>query len=418
LPTDISSPLHTSDVMKIFIDVTSSCRSVQNTGMQRMTRKVFGELCLSTDVYPISWNTVGNFYTELGATEYRLLTDPFGVNPHPMGRPEFRGQDPATEFWRLLRRRRINMNDEIGSKDVFFVPDIFRDRRRKALPHFLERIRARKVAIFHDATDLRLTSVYGDRSRKSRPYVEALGLFDLVICVSNEARDDLHYFWQKYGCEPAKTCVEPWPGEFESFAGEADSFPYSQNTSSNLVVYVSSFHGRKNHLTLLCAAEKLWRQGLKFELKLIGRNVGAPFNSIVREIWKLRMRGRPLRWLRHVDDQTLLRAYRDCRFTVYPSLMEGFGLPIAESLAHEKPCVCGGNGALGEIAQGGGCLIVDQTSEDALAAGIKKLLTDQETYVRLTREARTRTFRSWSGYTEKLLEHLCITTSRASATAV
>ncbi|PYL99483.1 MAG: hypothetical protein DMF19_12330 [Verrucomicrobia bacterium] len=415
--------------MKIFIDVTSSCRSVQNTGMQRMTRKIFGELCRFTDVYPISWNTVGNFYTELGATEYRLLTDPFGVNPHPMGRPEFRGQDPATEFWRLLRRRRINMNDEIGSKDVFFVPDIFRDRRRKALPHFLERIRARKVAIFHDATDLRLTSVYGDRSRKSRPYLEALALFDLVICVSNEARDDLHYFWQKYGCEPAKTCVEPWPGEFESFAGEADpppptgygvasSLPYSQNTSSNLVVYVSSFHGRKNHLTLLCAAEKLWQQGLKFELKLIGRNVGAPFNSIVREIWKLRMRGRPLRWLRHVDDQTLLRAYRDCRFTVYPSLMEGFGLPIAESLAHEKPCVCGGNGALGEIAQGGGCLIVDQTSEDALAAGIKKLLTDQETYARLTREARTRTFRSWSDYTQKLLEYLCVTTPRESATAV
>src|SRR5438045_9520023 len=105
------------------------------------------------------------------------------------------------------------MNDEIGSKDVFFVPDIFRDRRRKALPHFLERIRARQVAIFHDATDLRLTSVYGDRSRKSRPYLEALALFDLVICVSNEARADLHYCCQIYGCARDDTCVAPWPGE-------------------------------------------------------------------------------------------------------------------------------------------------------------------------------------------------------------
>jgi glycosyltransferase involved in cell wall biosynthesis len=399
--------------MRIFIDVTSSCRSVQNTGMQRMTRKIFGELWRVTDVYPISWNTVGNFYTELGATEYRLLTEPFEIRSHPMARPEFRGQDPFTEFWRFLWRRRIPIEKEVGPNDVFFVPDIFRDLRRERLPEFLKQTQARKVAIFHDATDLRLSSVYGDRSRKSRPYVESLALFDLVICVSNEARDDLHYFWQKYDCEPAKTCVEPWPGEFEGAVQQP-----GDGTRSNLVVYVSSFHGRKNHLTLLRAAEKLWQQGSKFELHLIGRNVGAPFNSIVREIWKLRMRGRPLRWLRHVDDQTLLHAYRDCRFTVYPSLMEGFGLPIAESLAHGKPCVCGGNGALGEIAQGGGCLIVDQTSEDALAAGIKKLLTDQETYERLTHEARTRTFRSWSDYTQKLLEHLCVTTPRASATAV
>ena len=374
--------------------------------MQRMTRKIFAELTRSTQVHPICWNTAGNFYTELGEPEYQFLTRPFEVRSHAMARPEWRGEDPLTEVWRLLRRRRLNLAEEIGPNDVFFVPDIFRDVRRRALPNFLKKTQARRIAIFHDATDLRLTSVYGDRSRKSRPYVESLALFDLVICVSNEARDDLLYFWKKYGCDPARTLVEPWPGEFDSFVGEADSFPYSANPGRNLVVYVSSFHGRKNHLTLLRAAEKLWQQGLEFELHLIGRNVGAPLNKIVRQIWKLKMRGRRLRWLRHVDDQTLLRAYRDCRFTVYPSLMEGFGLPIVESLVHGKPCVCGGNGALGEVARDGGCLIVDQTSEDALAAGIKKLLTDQETYVRLSAEARGRKFRSWSDYTEKLLEDL------------
>ena len=113
-----------------------------------------------------------------------------------------------------------------------------------------------------------------------------------------------------------------------------------------------------------------------------------------------------MRWLQHVDEATLLRAYCDCRFTVYPSLMEGFGLPIAESLWHGKPCVCGGNGALGEIAQGGGCLIVDQTSEEALAGGMKKLLTDQATYERLRGEARARTFRTWKNYIDNLLTHL------------
>ena len=378
-----------------------------------MTRKIFAELSRRTDVQPVCWNVLGNFYTELGDAEHRFLARPFQKRSHAMARPEWRGQDPVTEFWRLISRRPVRLEDEVGPNDVFLVPDIYRDLRRKALPAFLRRTRARTVAIFHDATDLRLTSIYGDRSRKSRPYVESLALFDLVICVSNEARDDLHHFWKKYACEPTATSVEPWPGELEGAAQQADG-----STRNDLILYVSSFHARKNHLGLLRAAEKLWQQGLSFELHLIGRSVGPPLNRIVRQIWKLQMRGRPLRWLRHVSDETLLREYRQCRFTVYPSLLEGFGLPIIESLEYGKPCVCGGNGALGEVALGGGCLIVDQTNEDALASGIRKLLIDQEAYAGLRAEARARKFRSWSNYIDKLLEHLQVLPSPTSVHTV
>jgi glycosyltransferase involved in cell wall biosynthesis len=386
--------------MKVFIDVTSSCRSAQNTGMQRMTRRIFAELNQRLDVRPISWNTAGDFYVDLGPREFQFLTQPFAAHSNAMAHPEWRGEDPFTESLRMFRRRRFNLDQEIGAADVFFVPDIFRDGRRDALPAFLKRTTARKVAIFHDATDLRLTNVYPDRERKSRPYLEALALFDLVICVSEEARDDLHHFWNKYGCRATETAVELWPGELDGAQLSATG------ESEDSVLYVSSFHGRKNHLKLLSAAEQLWSEGLRFNLTLIGRNVGAPFNKIVRAIWKLRMRGRPVRWLRHVDDETLLRAYRECRFTVYPSLMEGFGLPIVESLLHGKPCICGDNGALGEISRGGGCLIVDQTKTEALADGIKTLLQDRQLYSRLAAEARARKFRSWSDYIEKLLAHL------------
>jgi glycosyltransferase involved in cell wall biosynthesis len=301
----------------------------------------------------------------------------------------------------MVRRPRFNLDEEISAGDVFLVPDIFRDGRRESLPAFLKRTPVRKIAIFHDATDLRLVDIYPDRERKSRPYLEALALFDLVICVSEEARDDLHHFWNKYGCRATETAVELWPGELD---GAEPATTGDESTSS--VLYVSSFHGRKNHLKLLDASELLWHEGLQFDLTLIGRNVGAPFNKIVREIWKLRMRGRPVRWLRHVDDETLLRAYRECRFTVYPSLMEGFGLPIVESLLHGKPCICGDNGALGEIARAGGCLIVDQTKPEALADGIKTLLQDRQLYSRLAAEARARRFRTWSDYIDKFLTYL------------
>src|SRR5437868_11471366 len=101
LPTDIASPLHTSDVMKMFLDVTSSCRSVQNTGMQRMTRKIFAELSGRTAVTPVCWNQIGRFYQRLGPTELKLLTNPFEVRSNASARPESRGQNPVAEFLRF-----------------------------------------------------------------------------------------------------------------------------------------------------------------------------------------------------------------------------------------------------------------------------------------------------------------------------
>jgi glycosyltransferase involved in cell wall biosynthesis len=384
----------------IYFDATCACLTVQNTGMPRMARKIFAELKQRTEVRPIFWNDTGRCYQELGEAELSLLERPFRSRSRATARPEWFGGDPLAGFLRLITRRRFHLEKEIHAGDVFLVPDSYRNRRRKIVPDFVKRTRARTVAIFHDAADLRLTAIYSDRSEKFRRYIESLSLFDLVICISHEAQQDLHRLWEDYGCSAPETCVETWPGE----VGTASDWPGGD--SSKIVLYVSSFTPRKNHLTLLRAAEKLWRQGLSFELHLIGRSAGPPLNKVVPQIWKLRLRGRPLRWHRHVNDETLVRAYHGCQFTVYPSLMEGFGLPIMESLLHGKPCVCGGNGALGEIARGGGCLIVDQTSADALANAIEKLLCDEPAYQRLGEEARARQFRSWPNYIDHLQRHL------------
>ena len=86
--------------------------------------------------------------------------------------------------------------------------------------------------------------------------------------------------------------------------------------------------------------------------------------------------------------------------------MEGFGLPILESLWHGKPCICGSNGALGEVAAGGGCVLVDQQNEDSLGKAIAMLLKDKDQYERLCAEARARRFRTWNDYIHRLLHHL------------
>ena len=104
-----------------------------------------------------------------------------------------------------------------------------------------------------------------------------------------------------------------------------------------------------------------------------------------------------------MDDAALARAYAEATFTVYPSLLEGFGLPVLESLQYGKPCLCSSQGALGESAREGGCLTLDPVDAPSLAAAIRRLLTEPATLTTLTMAAQSRTFRTWDDYAADLL---------------
>ena len=388
--------------MNVFMDVTSSCRSLRNAGMQRTTRRLFAELTVRVPVTAICWNGLGNFYHHLGPSELRCLTAPFHGHRRAQSRPELLGENFPGEFRRRLGRKKIDMFTELKSDDVFLAPDIYAKARTQTLPELIRRTGAASIAIFHDAAALRLDLLSPQRTKEFRNYINSLAAFDRVICISEESRADLHKFWKLSGVAAfPETCVEGWPVQFEE--SERTSAPQDGRA---IVLYVSSFTLRKNHLKLFEAAKRLWKEGIKFELRLVGSSTGNFGLRIVPEIRLLQAAGWPIRWLKHVDDRALHRSYRECSFTVYPSLQEGFGLPILESLWHGKPCLCGNNGALGKVSEGGGCFYVDQTSAASIAEGIRRLLADRELYERLCNEARARLFRTWPDYVDRLIEYM------------
>jgi len=82
-------------------------------------------------------------------------------------------------------------------------------------------------------------------------------------------------------------------------------------------------------------------------------------------------------WLGRVSDDELAALYRGARCLVYPSLYEGFGIPVLEAMACGTPVVTSAGGATEEVA-GGAAVLVDPHDVAAIAAGIEEAETRRD----------------------------------------
>lgn len=167
-----------------------------------------------------------------------------------------------------------------------------------------------------------------------------------------------------------------------------------------VVLSVGSFEPRKNQLALLFAAERLWREGLHFELRFIGGGGWrTEFEALLN---RLQRAGRPVSVAVGISDSELWSAYRQARFTAFVSLHEGYGLPVAESLAHGVPALTASFGSTAEIAREGGAVTVDPRDDDALVRELRRMLTDDQLIDELRRQAAARPPRTWDDYAREL----------------
>jgi glycosyltransferase involved in cell wall biosynthesis len=93
--------------------------------------------------------------------------------------------------------------------------------------------------------------------------------------------------------------------------------------------------------------------------------------------------------LGHVDDDTLTALYRGAHLFVYPTLYEGFGLPVVEAMASGVPVITSNSSALKEVAEGYAQL-VDPLDIDQMAREIAQCLEDPQHRDALSRLGRRR----------------------------
>ena len=166
-----------------------------------------------------------------------------------------------------------------------------------------------------------------------------------------------------------------------------------------IVLSVGSHEPRKNHLALLRAAEILWREGVLFTLALAGGHSWSR-GAFDTELDRLQRAGRPIQTLVAIPDRLLWAAYRVAYCTVFPSLHEGFGLPVAESLASGTPVITSNYGSMLECARFGGALLVDPRDPTDLARALRRLLGDPGLRDRLAQQSANLPARSWDEYAD------------------
>ena len=377
----------------LLLDLSHTCHTRARTGIQRVTRSLWRALqdeavAITHDPHLHGWRRTEDWENaNLAATEAAAKRG---------SRWSLRAR------WQGRARRFLRRTPSLPQHSGLLVPEVFSAQVASALPGLLAKVRGPRVALFHDAIALKFPELTPPRTVSRFPaYLIELLAFDGIAAVSDDSRQSLLDYWRWLGvsdCPPVRTLPlgldPPAPRSVPPKAQEG--FPLT-------LLSVGSLEGRKNHLALLEACERLWQAGRHFRLHLIGLAHPQTGAAALSRLRALQQAGRPIRYDGPVSDACVDLAYASCAFTVYPSICEGFGLPVIESLAHGKPCICSARGALGESAAGGGCVPLAQTDVHALAEAITSLIDDPEFLARLGAQARARRFPSWRDYARKLV---------------
>jgi hypothetical protein len=107
----------------IFIDVTQSCRSSNNSGIQVVTRNLYREINAQKEVTPLIWDNFLKNYSHLNKRELKNLTDPFDKDYQAKERPN-KQENPfykefLKSFFRLKRIKNLIINLRLNNYSYF-----------------------------------------------------------------------------------------------------------------------------------------------------------------------------------------------------------------------------------------------------------------------------------------------------------
>jgi glycosyltransferase involved in cell wall biosynthesis len=219
------------------------------------------------------------------------------------------------------------------------------------------RSRVPLVVTVHDLAVFRHPEAFNrwTRAYSPRAVPRVLAAAQRVIAVSEFTRQELIELL-RVPDEKIRVVPNAVGDEFTN-VGEAEKGDY--------VLAVGTLEPRKNLARLVEAVQRTKR-----ELRVVG----------ARGWGGVEIGGNGVRWLGEVSDKQLARLYRGAACVAYPSLYEGFGIPVLEAMACGAPVVTTRGTAMEEVADGA-AVLVDARDPAEIAAGIERAATDRDELV-------------------------------------
>ena len=247
------------------------------------------------------------------------------------------------------------------------------------------------VTTFHDL--FVITGEYSTaefRSRFTEQARQAARRSDLIIAVSRFTADQVEEF---LGVEPSRIRVIP-------HGVHVPSVQIRNEPRQNLVLFVGAIQRRKNVRRLVRAFERMpasWRLALAGAANGFGaaEELGAIADS---------PRKNDIDVLGYVTQIELEALYRRARIFAFPSLDEGFGMPVLDAMANSVPVITSNRSALPEVA-GDAALLVNPEDSEEIAAALDRLASDEALCHDLVRRGRERAGQfSWESALAKTWE--------------
>jgi glycosyltransferase involved in cell wall biosynthesis len=393
----LGQPGNNGNNVTLIIDVTASSQDPGNSGVLRVARQLCRELQKYMDPIFVIWKPDLNCYILPMKKQYLHLQ-------------HFHGPSLTDEERLSKRGRLILLHDylETDERDRYWLilPEIISEISAVQRRYYARKNNLKIAAIFHDAIPVLHPEFCSEEIINNHPYyMSGLSKCDVVIPISEYSGKCLKTFWDQNNVKGCPIQANPLPGEFSGTERNTkipDKLPRVIK-----MLFVSTLEPRKNHLRLAesCLIMKEKHPEVQWRLRLVGSRYSGN-GDIPEFIQSISKRNKNIKWLGAVDDNSLIDLYNDATFTVFPSIIEGFGMPILESIWFGKPCICSQNGVMGELAEGGGCLATDVEDANTLSEAIHRLSTDDKFFLQLSKEAATRKVIKWSEYAEKLISIL------------
>jgi len=233
------------------------------------------------------------------------------------------------------------------------------------------------VPLIHDLIPVRMPEVCVPELVKE--FIAALGEaahgFDAIIANSVHTAADIGAFMARHGYPLVPIVPVPLAHRLAEAPPAAPAWTrqIASLRDRPFVLCVGTIEPRKNQMLLLRVWEALLDQGLEPPLLVIAGKRGWLTDQFDAELeWSTALRKR-VRVMSDLSDAEIETLYTQCLFTAFPSLAEGWGLPVGESLARGRVCVCSDRDSMPEVG-GAAAITIDPLDVPAATAVFRRLI--------------------------------------------